>query len=249
MKIGIVQTKSEKGNIESNSASHKKWIEIAVSEKADLIAFPELSLTGYEPKLAKELATDPNDSRLNEFQKISDFNQITIAVGLPTKSDLGILISMVIFQPNQARSIYSKQKLHSDEKPYFIEGKEQTLLTLKDMKIAPAICYESLQPEHSEYASELGAVLYLASVAKSQTGIEKAFTHFPKIANKYSMPVLMSNCIGYCDTFKSAGQSAIWNKNGVLIGKLDDQKEGILIYDTKTTTITFNSGTKPRISL
>ena len=237
MKICIAQTKSEKGNIKSNIENHKKWIEIAVSEKADLIVFPELSLTGYEPELAKVLATDQNDSRFNEFQKMSDVNQITIGVGLPTKSDFGILISMIIFQPNQLRRTYSKQKLHSDEEPYFIEGSEQTILTIKDTKIALAICYESLQPEHSEYANELGAELYLASVAKSQSGIEKANAHFPKIANKYSMPVLMSNCIGYCDNFESAGQTSVWGINGILIGKLDEQKEGLIIYNTESNTI------------
>lgn len=112
---------------------------------------------------------------------------------------------MVIFQPNMTRQTYSKQNLHSDEKPYYIGGSEQIILTIKEKKIALAICYESLQTEHSKNANELGADLYLASVAKSQNGIEKAKAHFPKIANEFSMPVLMSNCIGYCDNFESVG--------------------------------------------
>lgn len=232
MKICIAQTKSEKGNIKRNIENHKEWIKIAISEKADLIVFPELSLTGYEPDLAKELATNQNDERLNDFQKISDLNKIAIAAGLPTKSEFGILISMVIFQPNGTRRTYSKQKLHSDEKPYFIEGKEQIILKIKNSKIAPAICYESLQPEHSKNANKLGADLYLASVAKSQVGIEKAFGHFPKIAFKYSMPTLLCNSIGHCDNFESAGQSSIWDNNGILIGQLDNKSEGILVYDT-----------------
>jgi predicted amidohydrolase len=236
MKICVAQTKSEKGNIQSNIENHKKWIEIAISKKAGLIVFPELSLTGYEPELAKDLATDQNDARLDEFQNLSDLTNIVIGVGLPTKSKSGILISMIIFQPNQPRETYSKQIIHTDEKSYFIEGNEQKILTLKGSKIALAICHESLQPEHSKNASELGAEIYLSSVAKSQKGIEKAKGYFPKVANKYSMPVLMSNCIGYCDNFESVGQSSVWDKNGVLIGNLDDQNEGILIYDTESNT-------------
>jgi len=236
MKICVAQTKSEKGNIKSNIENHKKWIEIAISKKAGLIVFPELSLTGYEPELAKDLATDQNDARLDEFQNLSDLTNIVIGVGLPTKSKSGILISMIIFQPNQPRETYSKQIIHTDEKSYFIEGNEQKILTLKGSKIALAICHESLQPEHSKNASELGAEIYLSSVAKSQKGIEKAKGYFPKVANKYSMPVLMSNCIGYCDNFESVGQSSVWDKNGVLIGNLDDQNEGILIYDTESNT-------------
>ena len=81
----------------SNIANHKKWIDIAIFNKADLIIFPELSLTGYEPELARDLATDQNDSRLEEFQRISDKNKITIGTGLPIKSDSGIFISIVFF--------------------------------------------------------------------------------------------------------------------------------------------------------
>lgn len=233
MRICVIQIKPDKGNINRNIKYHKNWIESAVSEKADLIFFPELSLTGYEPELAKELASNKDDSRLNVFQEISDQYEITIGVGLPTNSKSGILISMVIFQPNRSSQTYSKQKLHSDEKTYFVEGNEQIILEINDKKIAPAICYESLQPEHSDNAKRLGANIYLASVAKSQNGIEKAYLHFSKIAKKYAMPVLMSNCIGFCDNFQSNGQSAIWDKEGILKGKLESNKEGMLIFDTE----------------
>ncbi len=37
-----------------------------------------LSLTGYEPKFAKELATDESDSVLENIQQISDQHKITI---------------------------------------------------------------------------------------------------------------------------------------------------------------------------
>ena len=232
MKICVAQTKSEKGNIEANIQNHLKWIDLAVAEKTDLIVFPELSLLGYEPELGKDLATNQNDVRLDVFQESSDANRIAIGVGLPTLSESGILISMVIFQPNLPRQTYSKQILHSDEKPYFVEGSEQTILTIKNTKIAIAICYESLQPEHAKNARKMGAEVYLASVAKSLAGIEKACAYFPKIASKYSIPVLMANCIGFCDNFLSAGQTSIWDVDGILIGHLHNQSEGILIYDT-----------------
>tara|TARA_R110000737_G_scaffold8686_4_gene24341 strand:- start:1881 stop:2606 length:726 start_codon:yes stop_codon:yes gene_type:complete len=232
MKICAAQTKSEKGNIKANIENHLKWIELAVSEKTDLIVFPELSLLNYEPEIAKDFATDQNDLRLEVFQAISDSKSITIGVGIPTKTESGILISTVIFQPNLPRQTYSKQILHPDEKPYFIEGCEQTILSIKDSKIALAICYESLQPEHSKNAHGMGAEVYLASVAKSQAGMEKANTDYPKIANKYSMPVLMANCIGFCNNTLSAGQTSVWDANGILIGQLDSQSEGLLIYDT-----------------
>ncbi len=42
---------------------------------------------------------------------------------MPVKSNEGILISMLIFQPRTQRQIYSKQHLHADEYPYFVNGK------------------------------------------------------------------------------------------------------------------------------
>lgn len=237
VKICIAQIETDKGNIEKNIETHKEWIELAISENVDFITFSELSLTGYEPELAERLATDQNDLRLAVFQKISELNCITIGVGLPIKSEFGILISMVIFKPKQIRQIYSKQKLHSDELPYFVEGNQQLILVTDNEKIAPAICYESLQVEHAQNAINLGAEIYMASVAKPQNGIEKAFSHYPKIAKKYSIPVLMSNCIGFCDNFLAVGQSAIWNREGELLEKLSSDKEGILIYDTKTDKV------------
>src|SRR5688572_19520457 len=174
MKISIAQTKPVKGDIESNIDHHKKIIELALSYQADIIVFPELSITGYEPELAKDLATDKDDNRFNDFQKISDSKHITICVGLPTNADSGIHISMLIFQPGQPRQVYSKQYLHSDEEPYFINGDQQVFLTNGKHKIAPAICYELSIPEHSENAFNNAANIYMVSVAKTKSGDEKA---------------------------------------------------------------------------
>ena len=234
MKICVAQTRPIKGDIQSNIENHKKLIELATSYGADIIIFPELSLTGYEPGLAKELATTQNDSRFDDFQKISDTSQITIGVGMPTKTDTGIHISMIIFQPHKPRQTYSKQHIHSDEYPYFVCGDKQVVLTIHNKKIAPAICYESLLPEHAENANKNEAEIYITSVAKIETGVNKAFKHYPNIASKYSMTVLMSNCVGHCDNFESVGNSSVWNNKGLLVGALNSSDEGILIFDTGT---------------
>jgi predicted amidohydrolase len=237
MKISVAQTRPMKGDISANIDTHKKLIDLAISYKADAIFFPELSVTGYEPELAKDLATNQNDKEFDDFQEISNKNKITIGLGMPTKTNSGIKISMIIFQPNGLRQTYSKQQLHSDEFPYFVNGEKQIILTVDNMKIAPAICYESLQTDHSENANKLGAEIYLASVAKSQNGINKAMIHYPAVAKKFSMPVLMSNCVGYCDNFQSVGKSSVWTKQGNLVGQLDDKLEGILIFDTETEEV------------
>lgn len=234
MIICIVQAKPQKGNIAANIEAHIRFIELALTYDAAGIFFPELSLTGYEPALAEKLATNQNDPRLDIFQSMSDKNSVVIGLGLPTVFDGQIRISMLIFQPNQPRQTYSKQRLHSDEVVYFSNGNEQVIIPLEGNHIAPAICFESLQSAHVESAFNLGANIYLASVAKPSKGIEKAFDYYPTIAKQYAMPVLMANCVGYCDNFLSVGQSAVWTTNGELVGQLDDKTEGFLIFDTET---------------
>ena len=237
MKICIAQTKPIKGNVSANIEAHKLFIEHALTLNAEAIFFSELSLTGYEPALAKELATTENDIRLDIFQHISNHSNIIIGLGLPTKNESNIRISMIIFQPNKPKEIYSKQQLHSDEFTYFESGIEQLIINSNATKIAPSICYESLQPSHVENANKLGANVYLASVAKPAKGLEKAFKHFSEIAKQYEIPVLMVNSVGFCDNFMSVGISAVWTKEGELVGQLDDKTEGILFFDTETEEV------------
>ncbi|WP_339924145.1 carbon-nitrogen hydrolase family protein [uncultured Cyclobacterium sp.] len=232
MIICIAQTCSEKGNIQLNIQNHLELIQRAIKHNADLIIFPELSITNYEPSIARKLVTAVDNSLFNPFLELADRNKITIGLGMPTNSTEGINISMLIFQPNHNGAVYSKQILHPDELPYFVCGNKQYLLNIKGKKIAFGICYETLQGEHFKNAHHLGADIYIASVAKSKDGIVKAYKYFSKTAITYKTPILMSNCIGPCDNFISVGQSAIWNKDGHIIGELDDKNQGLLIYDT-----------------
>jgi predicted amidohydrolase len=231
MKICVAQTNPIKGDIQRNIENHKKLIVKAVAQKADLIIFPELSLTGYEPTLAKELAITKEDIRLTDFQILSNENEITIGVGAPTKSDSGTCISMILFQPNKPREIYSKKYLHADEEPFFVSGDNFPCLIIKETKIAFAICYEISIDKHIEDAFKNGATIYIASVAKFESGIEKALQRLTHIASKYKMTVLMSNCVGISDGHHCAGKTSSWNSKGVLINQLNDKEEDILIVD------------------
>jgi predicted amidohydrolase len=127
--------------------------------------------------------------------------------------------------------------LHEDEFPFFIPGENELIVSIYDNKIAPAICYESLLPEHSAKAAKRGADIYMSSVAKSAHGMSKAYNHYPEIARVHSMIVAMSNCIGICDGFESVGQSAFWNKKGELTGQLNEKEQGILIMNTETEEV------------
>lgn len=234
MKIAVAQIRPIKGDVPANIEKHKKLIQLAISLGADSIFFPELSLIGYEPRLAKSLATNQDDQLFDQFQVLSDTNRILIGLGMPTNVNAGVRISMIIFQPGKPRQTYSKQQLHDDELPYFVSGDTQVLLSIGDEVIAPAICYESLQISHVENVNQLGGDIYVASVAKSRAGVGKAMVHYPVIAKKFSMAVLMANCVGNCDDFESVGMSAVFTNKGKLAGQMNDKEEGILVFDTQT---------------
>jgi predicted amidohydrolase len=237
MKVSVAQTRPFKGDIEKNIDCHKRLINLAIHYKAAIIIFPELSLTGYEPVLAKDLATTEDDDRFDVFQTLSDTSRITICVGMPMKNEASVMISMLIFSPRQPRQVYSKQYLHDDEVPYFVPGHSQVILNIDDLRIAPSICYESLVPEHAERAFEFGAEIYVASVAKAVAGVEKAARYFPEIVEKYFRFVLMANCVGMCDGFETVGKTSVWNNKGRLVAQLNSTNEGLLVLDTDTFEI------------
>ena len=237
MKICLAQIQSQKGAIKRNIEHHLMVIQEAIRFQSDLIIFPELSITNYEPQLATNLATDLENSIFDPFEKISHENQITIGVGMPTLAPNGIQISLLLFHSNGERKIYSKQLLHEDELPYFVCGENQLGLDLKGKRIAFGICYESLQEQHLLACLDDKADIYIASVAKPQGGIEKAYAHFPKMALSHSIPILMANSLGKSDTFLAVGQSAIWGKDGHLLDQLNSEQEGILIFDSEQNSV------------
>ncbi len=234
MKIAIAQTKPQKGDLQKNLHRHLEFIDQAVASGVSLIVFPELSLTGYEPTLADTLAIEPGDSRLDRLQEVSDRHQMIIGVGVPIRTEAGICISMLLFQPHQPRRVYSKKYLHVDEEPYFVAGQNFPILELGEVRIGLAICYELSLVEHEKAAFENGANVYLASVAKTAEGVTTASGRLSGVARKYNALVLMSNCVGPSDDFLSAGGSAIWNRKGEQMTRLNDAEEGILIVDANT---------------
>ena len=234
MKLAVAQTRPIKGDIAANVENHRKMIEIAASEGAHVLVFPELSLTGYESELSKELATNIHDPRLEPLQQLSNNHSIVIGVGLPINTEGGVTISMVLFHPNKPRQVYAKQYLHASETPFFVSGKNDRTF-ISNTKIALAICYELSVAEHAEAAYKNGAKVYIASVVEDT--IDKAIVKLSNTAQKYNMTVLMANCAGQTGAYLCDGKSSIINKKGEILGQLDSSNEGLLIWDEKTDFI------------
>ena len=59
--ISLAQVPVVKGNLVENLANHLEMIELSSNLRANVVVFPELSLTGYELELVQELACNPSD--------------------------------------------------------------------------------------------------------------------------------------------------------------------------------------------
>lgn len=238
MKIGIAQIKPLKGDIERNLDKHLKFINNALEKQPDLLMFPELSLTGYEPELARSLAIHSDDSRLTPLQEISDQYNIILCVGAPTINNDDLFISMIIFHPNRERVTYSKQYLYPSEEGIFTAGHTPCIIPYdEENRIAPAICYELSNSEHAGYARQMNATAYMASVLNSINGVDADIEKLSRIASTNGMTTFMSNYIGESGGYECAGKSSVWNSKGELMAQLDDRTEGILFYDSKTEAI------------
>jgi len=236
MRVAVVQTSPVPCAIDANIKAHETWVKRAATHGADMVFFPELSLLGYEPQHAERFVMRADEARLDVFQMLSYALRITIGVGAPTRVIGGVRISMIVFRPDAARIVYSKQHLHADELPYFVAGDGQATLAFGSEVVAPAICYESLLDEHCAQAVALGATIYVASVAKSAKGMAKAAVHYPSIARRHSLPVLLASCVGACADFEAAGGSAVWNADGELLARLPVTGEGALLFDSASGT-------------
>lgn len=225
------------GAIAANTEQHLHLIRLAVTQQADMIVFPELSLSGYEPTLANSLATTPDDRSFSVFREMSAAHHITIGVGAPLQQAEGITIGFLLFGPNAQTIVYEKQYLHADEVPFFVPGKNNNGLIGKEPRIALAICYELSVPAHAETALQNGAQIYLASVAKTADGVAKTAERLRGLAREHAITTLLVNGIGPCDGVVCAGQSAVWNNKGGLLAQLDENSEGLLLLETETDVV------------
>ena len=148
MRICIAQTHSVKGEVGRNIRNHLNFVEQAIEHTCNLIVFPELSITNYEPSLAQQFATETDESIFQPFQELANNHGITIGIGAPTQAANGLHISMLFFRPNEERIIYSKQLLHADELPYFVGANNSSSFNMNGTNIGFGICYETLQLEH-----------------------------------------------------------------------------------------------------
>lgn len=154
------------GDVDGNV---NKIIEAANEAKttldADLIVFPELTLTGYPPEdllLRPELLRRVEAGLLTLKQKIKD---IAIVVGHPEGRKDELYNAASVINNGQSIATYYKQCLPNysvfDEKRYFIQGNKATVFEFKSVKFAITICEDIWFTAPASQAADAGAEILL----------------------------------------------------------------------------------------
>jgi predicted amidohydrolase len=232
MILASAQTKPTRGDIFCNLNDHYRLIEIASGKGADLIAFPELSISGYERENAAMFTFSENDTRLDKLASLANNLNMIIIAGAPLKTDVGIYICSFVFQPGHPVKNYTKQFLHPGEEISYISSFHYNpTLEVEEQKISLAICADIDHPEHAESAAKSGSSIYIPSIFFSPGGIPAAYEQLSSYAKDYSLCVLMSNFSGESWGQPSGGRSAFWNNDGKLVAAMNDSDSGLLIVE------------------
>lgn len=241
MILASAQTSPKRFDINANLNDHYKLIELAAKNGADIILFPELSITGYEREKAKDQIFEKNDSRLKGLRKLSVKNQIIVIAGAPIQISNDLFIGAFIIKPDNTVSIYTKQFLHTGEDVFYKSSFDYNpVIEIKNERISLAICADINNPKHPENAKKKDISIYLAGIFFEPDDMGRAYKTLSSYAEKYSMNVLMSNYTGQSWGLDGGGQSAFWDKNGNLIGNLNDTNSGLLLIKKVNNNWTSN---------
>ncbi|MDR9829025.1 carbon-nitrogen hydrolase family protein [Vibrio sp. FNV 38] len=229
--ISLAQIPIVRGDLCGNIKNHIKMIKQSSYFKADVVVFPELSLTGYELDLADELAFAPEALSFEELSQASVENEIIVIAGCPLKSEHSLkpTIGAVICFPDGSVQFYSKQYLHEGESKYCSFGSTDYFFTVNGYQIGLAICADFTAPEHSQRAKKLGADIYVVSALISNSGFVPDSKLLSEIASEHRIPVLLSNHMSETGDWDTCGKSSVWDRLGKLAVGSSGKESGLVL--------------------
>lgn len=217
-KIAAAQVASIRGNIDENIATHEHAIVTAARHGISALVFPELSLIGYEPDLAAQLAIDAEDVRLRPLQSLARHHRMGVVVGAPIRNDTAKpSLGAILFTEDGRRSTYSKITLGGTEPSYFTHGSAPLSFAAHGHTIGIAICADSSQPSHPQGYAAAGASIYAACVFLSTEWYATDTPRLATYAERRRLLVVMANHGASVGTLTSVGKSAVWAPDGTLL--------------------------------
>ena len=229
--LAAAQSISIAGDVPANIQRHLVFMRAAAEQGVQVLVFPELSLTGYEPALAGGLAVSPEDSLLAPLREMARELRLTAVVGMPIRLAPGaqVLIGALVLGADGSLAVYTKQHLHPGEEAVFSPGQGGAALQWGSDRIALAVCADFSYASHARLAAESGAGIYATSVLVSDGGYAADTALLQGYAREHCMLVLMANHGGPSGGWACAGRSAIWGSDGRLIACAPGKGDALVV--------------------
>jgi len=239
MKAAIAQINSILGDLDKNIQRHIECCNKAIENKAELIVFPELSLTGYSLKdINYDIALNPYKSdKLKELLKLS--KKISIVCGFAEEDEnYAVYNSAILMEDGEIKGIHRKIYPPTygifEEFRYFSAGQKCEPLNSKLGKLGIMVC-EDLWHLSVPYTMAVKGAKILIGIAASPTRIavntdkfknyEINSEHHKTYARVLSSYLLFSNRVGFEDGVNFWGGSEIVDPSGSIcsVAKIFDE--------------------------
>jgi predicted amidohydrolase len=240
--LAAAQTIPLRGDVDANVAQHVRLAHVAAEEQAQVLVFPELSLTGYELDLAGALAFSPRDPRLAPLTAVASSCSMTLIVGAPVRIGSRLHIGAFIISPDRPVAVYTKHHLGAfsasarvdgvvppAEATVFRPGTRSPLVRFGGNLGAVAVCADTGRPSHPQEAADRGARSYFASMFVIRSELERETATLKGYAERHAMAVVLANYGGPSGGLVSGGRSAIWSDRGELVARLEASGAGVAV--------------------
>jgi len=233
IKIALAQMSCKCEDKTENLTKIEKTVIKAKKQAADLIIFPELSLTGYVVRdQIYELAETIPGPSTKIIENIAKKTKAHIVFGMPElskKTQATIYNTAVLVGPEGFIGKYRKMYLptHSvfEEKRYFRPGHQAAVFDTELGKIGLIICYDIFFPEVSRLTRLKGAQLIVCISASPS--IRRTFFETLTMARAIENTAFLAyvNLVGIEDGLQFWGGSRLVGPNGKVLvqAKYDDE--------------------------
>jgi NAD+ synthase (glutamine-hydrolysing) len=204
---------------------------------ADLVLFPELSLSGYPPE---DLLFHRGFRRQIEdgLAKVRDaVRDVALMVGFPEYVGSLIFNSAALIHEGAIAAVHRKAELPNykvfDEKRYFLPGAQPSVADVKGFRCGLLVCEDIWEPEPAQLARAQGAELLIvinASPYEIHKQREREVVARAR-ALDVGLPIAYVNMIGGQDELIFDGNSFVMNAAGAVVMRAPAFVEGTFAVD------------------
>ncbi|HMB36691.1 MAG TPA: NAD+ synthase [Methylomirabilota bacterium] len=237
VRVGLAQVNPTVGAIEANARLVIEWMGRARAAGCDLVAFPELTLTGYPPEdlLFKPAFIEANLRALADVTKES--RGLTAVLGYVDKRD-DIFNAAAVLHDGAHAGTYHKQYLPNygvfDENRYFQSGTESPIFAAGDVTLAANICEDIWYPTGPTTRQALAGAELIVTINASPYHVGKAQFREKMLATRASDDVVclaFVNMVGGQDELIFDGHSFVFNEKGECLARGKAFEEDLVIAD------------------